>query len=212
MDRKKTLIRAAALALALLVLMPFCGCGNRLKFSKGGLTDTKKGITYRFVSGCYFPKAISEEVYATFKHGDVSLDYFPIEGLSPEEWLVSETGDVVYSGGDRLPDLKEFGAESMLICYNSEVIISFAEITDPAFISKVIDAYYADAEPKSPNYDSNTYRLMFSSPKYPALYYMLYLVSYEGGTLLCESGRTGVDAGTLFDDYIEEYVYPEDSQ
>ncbi len=163
MDRKKTLIRAAALALALLVLMPFCGCGNRLKFSKGGLTDTKKGITYRFVSGCYFPKAISEEVYATFKHGDVSLDYFPIEGLSPEEWLVSETGDVVYSGGDRL-------------------------------------------------YDSNTYRLMFSSPKYPALYYMLYLVSYEGGTLLCESGRTGVDAGTLFDDYIEEYVYPEDSQ
>lgn len=204
--------RAITAAIALLVFVfSLSGCTAKLKFKNSKIIDPKTGAEYVYTSGCYLPKSVSEEVYAVFDFKDVKVNYYEIEGLDPSEWLVSEVGDMIYAGSDRLPDLAEFAPVSFHIGFNSDILFSLAEVTDKEKVDLTVRRCI-EGEKLDANYlDANTYRILFESEKYPCYYYMLYLIVIPDGYYIYD--RTGgymIEAGDIFSDLVDPYSYTED--
>ena len=212
MKRKEGILRAAAAVLALLLLLlSLAGCTTKLKLKKTKIVDPKTGSEYVYTPGKYLPKSVSEDVYAVFELNKVKVNYYSIEGLAPEEWLVSEVGDVIYAGSESLPDLTGFEPSRLHISYNTDVLFALALIEDSETISKVIDRYTTGEKLESSYLEANTYRLLFESEKYPAIYYMLYLTVTPSGFFI--NDRTEgymIEATDLFSGYVDPYSYSED--
>ena len=212
MKRKNKLLRASAAVLALaMIILSLAGCTTKLKLKKTKIVDPKTGSEYVYTSGKYLPKSVSEEVYAVFELNRVKVNYYSIEGLAPEEWLVSEVGDVIYAGSESLPDLTGFEPSKLHISYNTDVLFALALIDDTETISKVIDRYTTGEKLEASYLEANTYRLLFESEKYPAIYFMLYLTVTPSGIFI--NDRTEgymIEATDLFSGYVEPYSYSED--
>ncbi len=200
----KKLIRFVSLFLSLVIcLCLFCSCSAKLKFKNGKIVDSKTGVEYSFVSSVYLPKTVSTEVYAVFEHNDVKIDYFSIQDVDPEKWLVSENHDVIYSGDvTELPDLRGYNPNQMLICYNYDTPLSIVDERDASQISSIIEAF-TNGDVETPTmYDYTTYKIIFVSEEYPDFYYMLRLRVTEDKMYLCDlSTGAHVDVTDLFNTY-----------
>jgi hypothetical protein len=217
MKRVKTEIRTAVKAVALLMALllaaiSFVSCGNRLKFkaSSDAFENNRTGVKYHYVLEPYIPKAVSKEAYTTWVMSrGVKVDFFPIQGLDPEEWLYSEVGDLICSLDVSLPDLYGFAPSRFYLCYNSEVTASFAVSDDTDVIVAVLAAY-RDGQVREYNFNEfNSYVVLFESDAYPEFYYKLSLLVtpealYLGSRLTGVVDVTGL-FGELVPEYVEEY-------
>lgn len=212
--KKKTIPLLCACLAALMLLPTLASCSKRLVMDGAYMTDRKNKVRYRDVSGSYQAKAVSKEVYATFKLNGVKKSFYLIEGLDPLEWIASEYGELYYSGEELLPDLTGFEANEMMICTNSDVPMSLSEIKDTALISEIVARCAGAQENGLPdNADANYYGIRFSSAKYPHLYYCMKMAVCEDGVYLFNRYEgIYVNIGALLNDYVPAfYSDPEDS-
>ncbi|MCQ2353736.1 MAG: hypothetical protein MJ102_01380 [Clostridia bacterium] len=191
-----------------MLLTALTSCGKRLTIKGGKLTDRKLGITYTIVPNCE-PKSISNEVYATHKLNGVTTDYYTIEGFDPAEWICDEYGQVYYSGEWTCTDLRDFAPTSVLLCTNSDVSMSFAEITEAASVETIVKLVTEGKMEQYPNVPTKFYVLRFTSEKYPALYFCMKLICTEDTVYINYRDEMNginvcVDAGNMFDQYISE--------
>lgn len=200
-------IRLASVLLALLMLMAvFTSCGKRLTIKGAKLTDRKLGVTYTIVPNCE-PKSVSKEVYATMKVNGVTTDYYTIEGLDPAKWICDEYGQVYYSGEWTCTDIRDFKPKSVLICTNSDISMSIAEISSAAEIDRIVKLVTEGENVSYPNTTTNFYALRFESSEFPELYFCMKLVCngdevYINYRDLNNGINVCVDAGHIFDVYI----------
>lgn len=208
---KRKLLTAVCVLLASAAALSLFGCGRQLKIDtrSAAIYDTKSKIRYDYVSANYLPKSVAEEKYATFVQNSVKVDYYEVEGLSPDKWLYSELGELIRARGTAdLPDFSGFNPNSLLICYNSDLNFTFAEIDDPAKVSEIADRFNNGTASNPVYFDHETYKLLFSSPDYPEFYYRLLLIVTEEATYLFDRyTQRYVEAGDLFADTVPAYSY-----
>ncbi|MBO7376639.1 MAG: hypothetical protein ILO42_09590 [Clostridia bacterium] len=208
---KKT-VRLICVCLSLLaVALSFASCGRKLKIDvkTAKIYDTKSGIRYEYVPANFVPKGVGTDVFATFEQNKVTVDYYEVEGLPAEEWLYSELGELICSTGvDALPDFAGFGAKSVTVCYNTDLNFTFAEIGDPEQAKAVAERFVSGPEVQPDVYDHDTYKLLFSSDGYPALYYQLWLIVTEEGSFIYDrfTGKYA-EATDLFSDIVPAFSY-----
>ena len=206
-------IRILSLIIAVVMLLSLTSCTRKMTMNTSGITDKKSGITYNFVTVPLIPKEKSTEAYAVWKMSkDVKINLYEINGLDPEKWLYSEVGDLLCSEKIDFPDLFAFSADKFFICYNSDITISFAEITDEAEVSALVDCYVNGegvSEPMVGGY--NTYVVLFESGAYDEFYYKLMIRVYEDATYMFDRS-TGiyVNIGSLLSDYLPDYYESEE--
>lgn len=211
--KKTTLSLVCVLLAAVLCLPLLTGCGKRLVMSGTRLTDKQNHVSYSDVSGTYLAKAVSSEVYATFRLNGVKKNFYTIEGLDPLEWLSSEYGELFYSGTEVLPGLGGFGAESILICTNSDIPMSLYDIQDKALVERIVLAFESGENVDISNYlHADYYSVRFSSSRYPSLYYALKMVVTDDGVFLYSRyDGIAVAMGDLFEGYVPDlYSYDEE--
>ncbi len=209
--KRKTLRFLCALAAVIMIMTAVTSCARKLRINPATtkIRDKKSGIEYSFVSSNYLPRAVSDEKYAVFVQNKVKVNYFTVEGLSPDEWLYSELGELIYSGdAGALPDISGFHAESVIVAYNTDLNFTLAEINTLDETEKIVEKF-VNGEPAHPTYyDHDTYKLLFSSPDYPYLYYQLWLIVTSDGTYIFDRfTQKYVEAGELFKDVVPDYSY-----
>lgn len=113
--KRTGLRRTAALALALILSVGTCfaGCGEKLR-ETGGVIKTQDGQkTYRHASTTYEAVEVGKKVGTLTDTGGGSGTVYAIEGLSADEWLVTEEGYVLYADGVHLPTLTEMKPDAV---------------------------------------------------------------------------------------------------
>jgi hypothetical protein len=205
---KKT-INACCILVSAVILLICASCGRGLEIKGDKVYDPKSGVSYHFVPSCYQPKGYSEEVFAVFELNGVTVDYYTVEGADSSEWLYSELKELIYSGDvSDLPDLSQFGADKLFLCYNSDANFSFDEITDKELLGRISDRFVSGERVNPTYYDHETYRLLFESAKYPSLYYMILLI-VTGDAMYMHDRLSGVyvEATDLFSERIDFFSY-----
>lgn len=197
--------RTICIALVLVMMLPMlASCANTFVNNAGNMTDKKTGITYTYVyTSVYQPVAVETESYIIWKHNDVTIDYFPIVGLEPTEWLYSEFGELLCSTGETLPSLEGFRAKSAFICLEGASAVSLYEITDKKKLEAIVERYTTGEREKYPSDPSGaSFSLKFMSDEYPEFYYSLVLIAYPDSTYLYDRlNGIYVNMGDLFDEY-----------
>ena len=202
----KTIKRIICFAMALICLsLSLVSCADRLVMTGTGLTNKKTGIAYSYVlDPAYQPIEHAKESYTKGKYNKITVEYYEIAGLSPEEWLYCPTlGEVLCSTGEELPGLDGFEATGALLCIEAAIPYSIYDITEQEFIDKIVARYL---DPATPSYstvmETSNYSIKFTSEKYPEFYYSLVLVCDVDGTYIHDrmTGRY-IDMGDLFDEY-----------
>ena len=195
--------------IALFAVMTMNSCANRLKFraSSDSFINTKTGIEYHFVTEPYVPKAVGNDKYTTWVMSrGVKVDFFPVKGLEPTEWLYSSVGDLITSVDVSMPDLSAFVPSKAYLCYNSDVTASFEVLSDDNMILSLVNAYRSG--PFIPyNFNAyNTYIVLFESEAYPEFYYKLSLIVTEDAAYMGSRLNGVVEVTGLLGDLIPDYI------
>ncbi len=195
--------------LSVAAVLSLSSCANRLKFqaSSDSFVNNKTGIEYHYVIDSYMPKAVGNEAYSTWvMTRGVKVEFFPIQGLEPTEWLYSSVGDLITSLDVKLPGLSGFLPNKAFLCYNSDITASFAVISDEAVISSVVSAFETGTLLPYNFNAYNTYIVLFESDAYPEFYYKLSLIVTEDAAYLGSRLNGVVDVTGLFGDLLPDYV------
>ena len=187
-----TLLTAAVLAALLLT-----GCGTTLTEGRDGVIDKKNDRTYQHASVAYKPVEMGKE-YGKLNIGEsFSLDLYTIEGLSPEEWLATEEGDILYAEGVHLPTLTEMEPQAVIVCTEDTTVHVLRRISDAGIVTELAEAVVSGTEIVSITSVSQTpsvfYTLRFESKVYDRFYYTVTYVEYEEPIVI-----DGVDMGRYF--------------
>ena len=212
-NTKKRALRALCVCLALLTLAAsLSACGKRLVQEGTRLTDRQNHVSYTDISGVYMAKSVSSDVYATFKLNGVKKTFYAIEGMDPLEWLVSQYGELFYSGSDTLPGLTGFVPDNILVCTNADIPMTLYEIDDGTRIAMIVAAFEHGENTEIPDgVQAEYYAVRFSSPLYPSLYYALKLaVTDDAVYMFSRYDGICVNMGDLFDGYIPDYFVDEE--
>ena len=156
----KTIKRIICFAMALICLsLSLVSCADRLVMTGTGLTNKKTGIAYSYVlDPAYQPIEHAKESYTKWKYNKITVEYYEIAGLSPEEWLYCPTlGEVLCSTGEELPGLDGFEATGALLCIEAAIPYSIYEITEQEFIDKIVARYLEIKENPNGDFVPHTY-------------------------------------------------------
>lgn len=204
-NAKRTLFkRAAALLLLPALAMSLTSCLLQLDNDGGNLIDKKNGITYLPAPITFEPQTLATEPYAECK--SLGIELYEIEGLPSDEWLSEPfdgIGGVYYSDKITLPTLEEFDADLMYICVEQVITVSIGTVDDKTGIDAIVDSFVS-GEPTAIIQSGNSYKLKFSSDKYPGLYYnLIYIEGDDGENYIYDrSTQTCVDVGDVLQTYM----------
>ena len=205
----KKIQKFITLALSIiLVAVSLVSCSPKLVFANGKILDKSTDIYYNYAPNTYEAVAVAKAVYTYWEQNDVEVAYHAIEGLPTSEYLVDEFGYVICAEGKDLPDLSGFGARSALLCTNTEVAMSIAEITNQATISALVDIYMNAQGETFSNTAIDTLSIKFISNDYPHLYFSLSVLIEEDSSVYLWNRDNGryVSVGTLLDEYLASYI------
>ncbi len=185
---------ALALALTLSVGTGLSGCGERLQ-EAGGVVRTQDGErTYRHASTTYEAVEVGKKIGTLTDTGGGSGTVYAIEGLSADEWLVTEDGYVLYADGVHLPTLTEMNPEAMQVCAYRQSIHVLRTVTDADILTDAVRAYTEGTNVEYLGLEAqHSYKLRFTSAAYPSLYFSLLYIEYGEDMVL-----DGVNYGRYF--------------
>ncbi len=168
-------------ALAALLLLSLTACKTTLEPTDDkGLYDKKNDISYVNAPTVYEAVALDEE-YGTLKLNDVaSFTLYTIPGMDPNLLLATEDHDIVRASTVTMPTLAEMQPTVVHVCVDgSETVHELFNITDPAGVADLVDAYMNSESLTYPGTTpQRTYRLRFESETYTGFYYTLTYVEY----------------------------------
>lgn len=181
----KTLVRLSA---GLFCAALFSSCSGLVQLRYENQTFTGGGVTYVPASATYEPTAVGD-AYAFYADGDTT--FYEIPGQNPKEWLTEEyvgsATTVLAADSITLPDWESFDAQKIYVCVSEETTVSVDEITDPAVIDALLQAFLHGETTDWP--DTATLRrfeLKFSSTAWPQIYMNMTYAEVEEGTFLYE--------------------------
>ncbi len=114
---------------------------------------------------------------------------YAIEGLSADEWLVTEEGYVLYADGVHLPTLTEMKPDAVQVCAYRQSIHVLRTVTGADILSDAVRAYTEGENIEYLGLEAqHSYKLRFTSAAYPALYFSpaVYRVRRGYGVGRCE--------------------------
>ncbi len=176
-------IRSLCFVLALIpVMLLLASCGSGATFKEAGgrdVVDSASGKTWHHASACYEAVELGESVGKLQVTKKESYNLHQIKDMSPDAWLATEDGFVLYSHGTTLPTLQEMQATAMTIYADTESATKLHHITDAQSLAGIMTQYIPD---NTITYPSRTpirsYSLKFASESYPGLYYCLTYIEY----------------------------------
>lgn len=216
MSKKNFLIRTVTLLLlAAFALSALVGCDGAYKMTiKNNMYYIRStGVYYKAAPLNYMPvgKDTYDVPYARHKNGDFTEIYHTVAAnVDPEDYLAlvydNYVSGLLYASDITLPSYREFDANRVLVLSNTEVWVSYAEITDEEQIDKILDAFENGEKIEYPASEAiESYRLSFSSEKYPAFTMTLLFYNYgEGRTYIFNRGTR--ECRVVPDDLLEEYL------
>ena len=196
--------RAFVLLFLPLMLLSLVSCTKQLYNEGGNLVDRDNGITYIPAPITFEPQTLAAEPYA--ECSELGIELYEIEGLPGDEWLSEPfdgIGGVYYSDKLTLPTLEEFDADLMYICVEQVITVSIGTVDDKAGIDAIVTSFVS-GEPTTIIQSGNSYKLKFSSDKYPGLYYnLIYIEGDDGENYIYDrSTQTCVDVGDVLQAYM----------
>lgn len=199
----------AAAVLALMLALTACGKNDTtlLTPKDGVYRNEEAGLAYVIAPLCYEPQAVGE-AYAHFKSGSMTIPLYEVVDLDPKLWLTEEYSGVSFmmvSPELELPDLAGFAPDTIHLCVQNNTVWEFATVTDQVEIDKVVRRFTEGEAVSYPVGDPDThFRLKFSSPDYPGVYYDLVYADYgEVRYLYDRQTKHCVEMGDLLRDYID---------
>lgn len=172
--------KAGSFAVLLLVVGIFLtGCGETLRETEGVVKSKDGSKTFQHASTTYEAVETGKKIGKLTYTGDASEEVYEIEGLSPDEWLVTEDGYVLYADGVHLPSLAEMNPQTVQICAYRQSVHVLRTVSNAEILSDAVHAYtegenleYWGQEPL------RSYKLRFVSNEYPALYFSVLYLEY----------------------------------
>lgn len=213
---KKLLIRTVTcLLLFSFALSALAGCDGAHKMTiKNNMYYIRATDTYYKAAPLnYMPvgKDTYDEPYARHKNGDLTEIYHTVAaGIDPDDYLAlvydNYVSGLLYASDITLPSYREFDADRILVLSNTEVWISYAEISTEEGIDKILTAFENGEKIEYPASGAiESYRLSFTSEKYPAFTMTLLFYNYgEGRTYIFNRGTR--ECRVVPDDLLEEYL------
>ena len=202
---KRYITMACALLLATATLLCGCAKANKIQMvGDGKYVDQKSGITYNEAPYCYEPISVSEKAYGRFG----TIDFYQIEGVSPEKWLTS-TGVVFYADGESVPALSDMNISYATV--EIDMNLNF-NISDSNVLEALKDAYVngeAVTRP-SPALPASNYLINWMIKLADADRGIYYSISYfemsDGRKLLFNRFENRcVEVGNVMQSYVSEY-------
>ncbi len=171
--------KLAGLALCLLVVTWFTGCTSKLKGTADGLIDTRTGLIYQHASVVYKPVETGKKHGTLQVTDNFSVDVYRIEGLDPDQWLVTEDGDILYAQDVTLPTLTDMAPSAFQICQEDTSLHILRRVSEGNIVSALVTAYETGSSITYPStMPVRSYTIRFESQAYPALLYCLTYVEY----------------------------------
>ena len=202
MTRSKTLRTLSVILLCLLALAQLVGCGDGYRMTM------KDGSYYIRATGVYYKPAP-----LTYKYDGGSELYYKIAAnVDPEQYIALVFEDYVsglmHAADLTLPTFREFDADRALITTNTEVWASMGEAKTKEDVDFILDAFEAGERVQYPASEAlETYRIMFTSEKFPAFTMTLRYYYYgEGRTYLYDIGtrECRVVPDGILDDFLPD--------
>ena len=202
---KRCITAACAVLLASAMLLCGCAGANKIQMVGGGkYVDQKSGITYNEAPYCYEPIAVGEKAYGRL--GEV--DFYRIEGVSPEKWLTS-AGVVFYADGESVPALSDMNISYATV--EIDMNLNF-NISDSTVLDALADAYVngAAVTRPSPALPASNYLINWMIKLADADLGIYYSISYfemkDGRKLLFNRFENRcVEVGDVMQSYVAEY-------
>ena len=212
---KRVAIRAiSCVLLAALALSLLAGCDGAYKMTiKDNMYYIRStGVYYKAAPLNYMPvgKDTYDTPYARYKNGDFTEIYHTVAaGVDPEDYLAlvydNYVSGLMHASDITLPGYREFEADRALVLSNTEVWVSYAEIDTEEGIDKILSAFENGEKIEYPASEAvESYRLTFTSEKYPAFTMTLIFYHYgEGRTYLFNRGTR--ECRIVPDDLLDEF-------
>ena len=140
---KKIVSFALCLASVICLVLSSCSGSGTLIYEKdkGGYVDSKSGGVYVHASTCYRPITMGEE-YGEMKIGEnVSYQLYAIKGMDTDEWLATESKDILYREDKKLPTLPEMKPHTLRICTTEKSGLEIARISEQKTVEAIARAY-----------------------------------------------------------------------
>ncbi len=163
-------------------------CSPKLTYKDGVYYCSKNGVSYKLADFQYLPVTIGEK-YAVLDEVGERTELFTIQGVAPERWLTTESGDLFYAATEKMPTLAEMDIDKILICKSGDAAtISLVEITNRVNVGNITIAYNQGMNIEYPHGEevNESLILRFTSEKYNWLYYNLTYVEFVTDVLDCD--------------------------
>lgn len=174
------------------VSLLLCGCAApALKVENGVYSHPKTDVSYVRAPLCYEAVAIVEsEAVARLKQGGDDVILYAIRDTDTARMIASANYEIFYAEGDRLPELWEMDANRVQITQTGSINYAIAVIENGADVQALVELYHNGVWFSEDEIDENLkpvrYDLKFSSPHYPAFYYVLTYRRYTSDVLVYE--------------------------
>ena len=187
---KKCFMRMLPLLLCATMLLTACSKAPKMTFQDGTYQINGMNVTFEAAPSYYEARSyIKDRPVARLEQGELDdLIFYEIEGVSPEKMISSESYDLFYAVGTKLPELWEMSVTKAHVCQTASVTYSLATLEDDEAIASLIEAYYDgtsfSAKDIDPGLGKSKYDLKFESPLYPGLYYCLTYWQFDSDVLI----------------------------
>lgn len=186
---KKQFLRISALCLTLLCLVGiFCSCGDKkptvLEPAGDGTYFCKKtGVSYRPIEDERYEAVRVGEEYGELHDGELIRTLYSVEGLSPEKWLITESGVLFCEAGISLPAPEHMNISTVSICKTNVLTLPISSITDRTDVNAILDVI-RDGErlpASAANGEPESWRIKMESSDWEGICYGLILRRYGNG-------------------------------
>ena len=178
-DIKNTLVHILALCLVP-VMLCLASCGMTLKeIGSSQAQDKDSGKIWKHASTCYEAIELGDKVGKLQVNNKQSYELCEIVDMDAQCWLATEEKHILYTSDVTLPTLDQMQPTSMLICVENETSRVIHNMQDAQKLSALVAAFTQNGSITYPATSvERSYRVRFTSPTYPGIYYSLTYIEY----------------------------------
>lgn len=182
----KKIFRPAAIFVAVLLVAGILGsCAKKTNILLPDGDDyvcRQNGVTYRMVDDIRFEAVNIGEQYGELHAGTRVIPLYCVEGLSPKEWLVTDSGTLYHAATVRFPPAEELRFDALSVCRTKALTLPIATVTDKTVVEAVTDALFHGEVPQLTVIGSSeSWRLKFESSEWSGICFSIILSYYENG-------------------------------
>ena len=176
---KYTAVRVLALCFVP-VMLCLASCGMTLsEIGSSQAQDKESGKIWKHASTCYEAIELGDKVGKLKVTSKESYELYEVVDMDAEGWLATEEKHILYTEDVTLPTLDRMNPTAMLICVENETSRVIHTMQDAEKLSALVTAFTQNQSITYPSTPvERSYRVRFTSPTYPGIYYSLTYIEY----------------------------------